>query len=145
MNAYAPGRTYVFSERFHKAVKLIHRALTESDLSVVSEFDTTGRACAEPGKRPEPSRILLVDSPLLAFEAQALDRAAGVFLPLHVFVGADGDRTQVFIANSSDLFHGRLPLGAAGPVERLRNRISLALESVLIRADGSHENEGEEQ
>ena len=145
MNALAVGQTYVISERFDKAVKLIRSALAEMELSVVGEFDTTGAFGKEPGKKTEQSRILLVDCPLLVFEAQALDRAAGVFLPLHVLVWADGDRTQVCTVNSGGIFDVRLPLGASGPIERLQARVGMALESVLFRTGPDHHEEtGEE-
>ena len=145
MNAVAVGQTYVISERFGKAVKLIRSALAEMELSVAGEFDTTGAFGGKPGKKAKQSRILLVDCPLLVFEAQALDRAAGVFLPLHVLVWADGDRTQVCTVNSGGLFDVRLPLGAAGPMEKLQARVTMALESVLFRASPNrHEEKGEE-
>lgn len=142
MNGLALGQTYTISERFDKAVKRIRRALVETELSVVSEFDTTGLLGEEPGKKGGQSRILLVDCPLLVFEAQALDRAAGVFFPLHVLIWADGERTKVSAASSGELFDARLPLGAAGPMERLQARVALALESVLFRADPNHHHRG---
>ena len=81
-----------------------------------------------------PSRILLVDCPLLAFEALALDRAAGVFVPLHVLVSAIGDRTRVSAVNPSALFGARLPIGAAEPVDRMVARVRPAQESALQRS-----------
>jgi uncharacterized protein (DUF302 family) len=145
MNALAVGQTYVISEPFDKAVRLIRSALAEMELSVAGEFDTTGAFGGKPGKKAKQSRILLVDCPLLVFEAQALNRAAGVFFPLHVLVWADGDRTQVSAVSSSGLFDVRLPLGAAGPMEKLQARVTMALESVLFRAGPNHHEErGEE-
>ena len=135
MNATASGQTYVVTERFHRATALIHRALNEWELSVVCEFDATRLYREDRGNKSEPSKILLVDSSLLAFEAQALDRAALVFFPLHVFVGADGDLTRVSVASSSDLFDSRLPLGVASPMEKLQNRVSQALESVVAQSE----------
>ena len=138
MNVGVVGETYVVPERFPKAVKRIRRSLGEWELSVVGEFEAMRLCDGEDGEKWEPFRILLVDCPFLAFEAQALDRAAGVFFPLHVYVGGDGDRTQAFIASSCDLFDGRLPLGVAGPLAKLQDRVSLALESVLVRALAAH-------
>src|SRR5271165_4472780 len=110
MNALAAGQTFMIPERFDKAVKLMRSALAEMELNVAGEFDTTGVFQKQPGSKPKQARILLVDCPLLVFEAQALDRAAGVFFPLHVLVRADGDRTQVSTVSSSGLTDGRLPL-----------------------------------
>jgi uncharacterized protein (DUF302 family) len=145
MNALAAGQTYMVGERFEKAVKLIRSALAERELSVAGEFDVTETFGREPGKKAGRSRILLVDSPLLVFEALALDRAAGVFFPLHVLVRADGDRTQVSTVNPAGLFDVRLPLGAAYPIERLQAHVTLALESVLLRVSANrHGQAGEE-
>jgi uncharacterized protein (DUF302 family) len=145
MNALAAGQNYMISERFDKAVKLIRSALAEAELSVVGEFDATGAFGKEPGKKAEQARIFLVDCPLVVFEAQALDRAAWVFFPLHVLVWADGDRTQVSTVSSGGLFDVRLPLGAAGPMERLQARVTMALELVLFGAGLNHHGErGEE-
>jgi uncharacterized protein (DUF302 family) len=139
MNALEAGHTYMISERFDKALKLIRSSLAETELSVVGEFDTTKAFRREPGKQAEQSRILLVDCPLVVFEAQALDRAAGVFFPLHVLVRADGDRTQISTVSSAGLFDVRLPLGAAGPMERLQARVALALESASARTGANHQ------
>jgi uncharacterized protein (DUF302 family) len=136
MNAFGLGQTYTIPERFDKAVKLIRSALGEMELSVVGEVDTSGAFARENGKKTEPAKILLVDCPLVVFEAQALDRAAGVFFPLHVLVWGDGDRTQVSTVSSGELFDVRLPLGAAGPMERLKARVTMALESVSGSKDG---------
>jgi len=141
MNALAVGQTYMVTERFDRAVKLIRRTLAQSKLSVVGEFDTTGAFGEEPGRAAYQSRILLVDCPLLLFEALALDRAAGVFFPLHVLVLADGDWTQVSTVSSGGLFDVRLPLGASGPMERLQARVCTALESILLCVGPNHHDE----
>ena len=138
MTAFAVGQTFVISERFDKAVRLIRDALAEVELSVVGEFDTIWAFEEEPGKKAKQRRILLVDCPWLVFEAQALDRAAGVLLPLHVLVWADGDRTQVSTVSLCEIFDVRLPLGAAGPMERLQARVTMALESVVFRTGPNH-------
>jgi len=143
MDALVSGRNYTIAHRFEKALRLIRNALAESELSVAGEFDTTGLADHD-GKKYERSRILLIDSPLLNFEALALDRAAGVFFPLHLLVSADGERTQVFAANPIALSEGRLPMGAAGPMGRLGARVALALESVLLE-DHAHRGEPESE
>lgn len=145
MNAPGAGQTYMIAERFDKAVKLIRSALAATELSVVGELDTTGTLGTEPGKKAEQSRILLVDCPLLVFEALALHRAAGVFFPLHVLVRADAGRTHVSTVNPAGIFDVRLPLGATEPMERLRARITLALESVLRRVGADHHRHGDEE
>lgn len=124
----AAVESYEITERFDRTLKLLRGALAETDLEIAAEFDGGGRT-------------LLVDSPLLSFEALALDRAAAVFFPLHVVVTAAGERTRIAIVDISHVVHARLPAGAEEPIERLAARIRMAVESVSrktapARADG---------
>jgi uncharacterized protein (DUF302 family) len=136
MKAVSAGQTYVIAERFDRAVKLIRGALSDVELDVVREFDVAMHLNVGSARKAVPSRILFVDCPLLAFEALALDRAAGVFLPLHILVSSRGDRTEVFVANPTALLDVRLPVGAAAPIARLHARAALALESALLAVPG---------
>ncbi len=136
MNAVLGGDVYVIEEPFERAMKRIRNALEKSELSIAREFDVTGSVARGSG---QPSRLLLVDSPLLLFQALALDRAAGVFFPLHVLVSANHDRTEAVCMEPAFVFEVRLPAGAAGPLEALRRRVNTALESVA-----SHHGRAEE-
>jgi uncharacterized protein (DUF302 family) len=138
MNTTTAGLTYTIAERFDKSLQLIRGALADSELSVVGEMDSAEALNREAGKKAVRSRILFVDCPLLLFQALALDRAAAVFFPLHILVSAAGERTQVTVANPAALFDARLPVGAAEPMEKLEARVTLAMESVLLRSGRSH-------
>jgi len=129
MNAVSAEHTYVMAQRFDKALKTIRGALAEVELDVADEFDTAGILDWRADSTPARSRVLLVDCPLLLFEALALDRASAVFFPLHILVSDDGDRTHVSVINPAGLFDARLPVGAADPMDRLQARVALALES----------------
>ncbi len=135
MNTFSSGKTYVIEEGFDRALKLVRNALETQELSIAGEFDVTDSASPNSGTRLGPSRLLLVDSPLLLFEALALDRAAGVFFPLHVLVSAHGDQTQVVCIEPASLVDGRLPVGSSQPLSNLRNRIARALESVVSQSE----------
>jgi hypothetical protein len=128
MSAAAAGHTYAIEERFDKALKLVRGALKAYDLEIVGEMDMPASWLGESRKRPARCRVLLVDCPLLVFEGLALDRAAGVYFPLHVLLASDGVRTRVSTVKPSGVFDARLPAGAAEPVERLEARIARALE-----------------
>ena len=128
----------MIEERLDRAVKLVRSALETQELSVAAEFDVKDSVAPDSGKTPAPSKLLLVDSPLLLFEALAMDRAAGVFFPLHVLISSDGDRTQVVCVDPASLFEVRLPTGSSQPLAALRNRIAMALESVVSRSDSHH-------
>lgn len=142
MNTASVGRTYVIEERFEKAIRLIRRALEREELSIAGEIDMSRRSDLHLGKKPAASRLLLVDSPLLLFEALALDRSAGVFFPLHLLVTADGDQTYVSCVEPASLFDVRLPAGSSQPLADLRNHITIALESLTPSRAGRHPGGG---
>ncbi len=135
MQAVSTFESFVIEDQFDRALKTIRSELTATDLNIVAEFDTAEVINGNPSRRP--CRILLVDNPLLVFEALALDRAAAVFLPLHVVISGAGDRTEVSIANPTHLLDARFPAGAADPVDRLVGRIELALQSASERHAGA--------
>ena len=135
MNTVSAGQTYVIEARFDRALKLIRNALEKRELSIAGEIDLTESFAKDSGKESDPSKLLLVDCPILLFEALVLDRAAAVFFPLHVLVSADGEWTQVVCVEPAALFEVRLPVGAAHPLEELRNRVGMALESLLPRSE----------
>ena len=137
METLSAAETHTIAQPFDRALKLIRTALVDQELDITAEFDVTNRFAAGSGTNRGPSRLLLVDSPLLLFEALALDRAAGVFVPLHVLVTADGGRTQAACMDPASLFDVRLPTGAAQPLERLRNRVNAALESLAATSPRS--------
>jgi hypothetical protein len=120
MGAAGAGHRYAIEERFEKALKLVRAVLTTDDLEIVGELDM-----------PPGCRVLLVDCPLLLFEGLALDRAAGVYFPLHVVVASDGARTYAATVKPGEVFEARLPAGAAEPFKRLEGRVALALASLV--------------
>jgi Domain of unknown function DUF302 len=130
MSAAAAGHTYDIEERFGKTLKLVRAALKAGDLEIAGEMDMPAGWPGESRRRPARCRVLLVDCPLLVFEGLALDRAAGVYFPLHVLLASDGGRTHVSTFRPSGVFDARLPAGAAGPLERLEARVARALETV---------------
>lgn len=139
----AARQTYVITERFDKALKLLRQELADRDLSVTGEFDTTEYMSRDSGRKPDRSRLLLVDCPLLLLEAVALDRAAGVLIPLHIFVSSDGDRTEVVFVEASTLFDRRLPVGTSEPLGELKTRIAMALEATVARAETQRRHVGD--
>jgi uncharacterized protein (DUF302 family) len=133
--ATAEGQKYVLPVRFEKALKLVRRALAEMEIEVVQDLDAAkvlGRPLAA-----RHARFLLVDSPVLLFEAMALDRASAVFLPLHILIAENGQGTGVLVGNAASIHNARLPAGAPGPISRLQSRIALALQALSERLDGS--------
>ena len=133
MNAVAGVQTYVFRARLDTALRAIRNALAEMELDVAGQLDAAEIFNPGAARTAGNARILLVDCPLLDFEALALDRASAVFFPLHILVSAIGDVTEVSVMNPTSLFDARLPVGAANPIERLLARVTIALESALLK------------
>ncbi len=130
MNALAAGHTYAIDERFDKALNLVRAALTAGDLEIVGEMDMPATWPGKSRTRPARCRVLLVDCPLLVFEGLALDRAAGVYFPMHVLLASDGVQTHASTVLPSGLLDARLPAGATEPIGRLEARVARALESL---------------
>jgi uncharacterized protein (DUF302 family) len=137
MNAAAAEQSYVIAEQFDKALKTIRSALAGKELEITGEFDVAQLLHRQPLGTTARSRILLVDCPVLMFEALALDRAAAVFFPLHILVSATGSQTHVCLINPAELFDARLPAGAADPMERLQARVAQALQSAARRSEAN--------
>src|ERR1035437_8249981 len=131
MNALAAGHTYAIEARFDKALKLVRAALKVGDLEIGGEIAMPAGWPGESRKRPARCRVLLVDCPLLVFEGLALDRAAGVYFPLHVLLASDGVRTNVSTVKPSGVVDARLPAGAAEPLDRLEARVARAFEYLV--------------
>ena len=138
MTTLSAGQTYVIDARFDKAIRLIRSALMKQELSIAAELDIRQGADVSFRKKAVVSKLLLVDSPLLLFEALALDQAAGVFFPLHVLVSSDGEQTHISCVELASLFDVRLPAGCSQPLSDLRNRIANALESVASQSGARH-------
>ena len=136
MPAALAMHTFVVGERFDRAMKLLRGALADMEIEIVGEFNAADVLSLEPAPPGSRSKILLVDCPLLDFEALALDRASAVFFPLHLLVSEMGDRTAISLANPSEIFDARLPVGSADPMERLLARVELAVDSIQRRQGG---------
>jgi hypothetical protein len=115
-------RSYVVDSRIGEVWDPLRHALADMELEVIGTVNA-----------PEHSRVLLVDCPLLDFEALALDRASAVFFPVHILVSPWGGRTRVSVMDPASLFDARFPVGMAEPMERLLARIALAVELMQER------------
>lgn len=137
MNTLLAFETYLVQERYDRALKLIRGELHATDLDIVGEFDLAEIAGDRHRPKRPQCRVLLVDNPLLVFEALALDRAAAVFFPLHILVFEVEGQTQATVVNPARLLDARFPAGAADPMDRLVARAELALQSAAERRAGS--------
>jgi uncharacterized protein (DUF302 family) len=112
---------------FHSTLNAILDALNRSGLSVVEQIDLSGHIIRHPAGPGRNCVMLLVDSPLLLFEAIALERSAAVFIPLHVVVAGDQRSTQIHWAHPADSIGLRAPRAGRGAVDTLYARVTEAL------------------
>ncbi len=127
MSIATAGTTWVIPESFGKTVPLIRRQLSGAGLSVVEQFNVSRELYFQPGVGRCSCVILLVDTPALLFECIALDRAAAVFLPLHIVIGGDNDTSYVYWANPVISSGLRPPAPSKSPLEHLCACVTQAL------------------
>jgi uncharacterized protein (DUF302 family) len=128
MNLADIAHTGTIAAPFETGLKLVRDALLRAGLSISGELDVPGSLGRDSVSFPTQSRLLYVDSPLWLLEALALDRAAAVFLPLHVLVAEHGPETRVYWNKPAEVFIGRLPIGAALPLDEIQERVAQALK-----------------
>jgi hypothetical protein len=130
MNLAAVSYTRMVSAPLSKTLLLIRRALLNAGLNIVGELDISHEPCLQPGTNSRSCVVLLVDSPVLVFEAVALDRAGAAFVPVHIVVSGERDMSFVHWANPATVSGLRPPAAAKIPLERLSARITQALERI---------------
>ena len=126
---------------FTCTVTSIRRNLRSAGLSVSQYLDLPSEILGEPCTDARKSALLMVDCPLLLFEAVALDRSAAVFIPLHVVVTGDGHSTCIHWMHPVEAMGLRLSPTARGPVDALYARLTKVLEGL---PDRSGHDEGAE-
>ena len=123
--------TYRIPEPFERALKSVREAVTRRGLSVPFELDISRRINRELGIALAPCRVLYVDHPLLLVQAMALDGSAAGWLPQQVVVSGRGPQTLVQVVQPA----GSRSNGSEqeSPVEKVRSRLSRALQAVAMR------------
>lgn len=127
MESVVAGMTRVIPDAFEKSLPLIRRLLSTAGFSVVEEFDMSREPAFQLGIASRSCVVLLVDTPVLLFEAIALDRSAAVFLPLHVVISGDRDTSYVHWANPITSSGLRPPAPAKGALDELYRRVTETL------------------
>jgi uncharacterized protein (DUF302 family) len=136
MNTVTAGNTRVIPETVEQSVPMIRRLLRDAGLSVVEEFNLSSDPHFQSGVARRSCIVLLVDTPELLLECIAPDRAAAVFLPVHVVISGDRDTTSVYWAHPPA--GAGEPPPAKAPLEELNARVTEALRA-LLRVNGACE------
>ena len=130
MNSVDAGVTRVIPESFEKSLALIRRLLTAAGFTVVEEIDMSREPYFRLGVASRSCVVLLVDTPVLLFEAIALDRSAAAFLPLHVVISGDRDISYVHWADPITSSGLRPPAPARGALDEAYRRITETLSAL---------------
>jgi hypothetical protein len=107
-----------------KTLKSLRRTLQAAEIDVVQQLDLSREFQGQFATGTNRCMLLLVDCPLLLFEAVALDRAAAVFFPLHVVVTGDDAGASIHWAHPAANVSSRLPATVKRPVDALRARLT---------------------
>jgi hypothetical protein len=107
-----------------KTLKSLRRTLQAAEIDIVQQLDLSREFQGQFGAGTNRCILLLVDCPLLLFEAVALDRAAAVFFPLHVVVTGDDSGTSIHWAHPAATVNFRPPATVKRPLDALHARLS---------------------
>ncbi len=132
MSNESTNLSFIIPEPFEKAIKLIRQALREAELKTPMELDVSRRLRRELGIGLGQCRVLCVDCPASVLESMALDRSAGLLLPLHVVVSRRDEWTQVQLPNPASVQGSALTVGAKVSVSNLLARVITAVERVAM-------------
>lgn len=129
---------FVLDSPFDSALARIRRVIRANQLSIAAEIDAAQRVKRALDIYVRPCRVLLIDSPAFMLETTAVDRASGIFIPLHLVVSAAGDRTLVYMLNPEHIRQSDLPIGIKAPVLDLQRQVSRSLTGIAERARSAH-------
>jgi uncharacterized protein (DUF302 family) len=124
---------------FDSALPRIRRAILEGQLCISAEIDAAQRVKRALQIYVPPCRVLLIDNPAFLLETTAVDRASGLFLPVHLVVSGAGDRTLVYLLHLDHMRHSDLPIGVRAPVLDLQRQLVRSLRRIVDSARSSPE------
>jgi uncharacterized protein (DUF302 family) len=130
----ATATAFVVDSPFNSALPRIRRAIRADQLSIAAEIDAAQRVKRALEIFVPPCRVLLIDNPAFMLETTAIDRASGIFIPLHLVVSGAGNRTLVHMLNLEHIRHSDLPIGIRAPVLDLQRQILRSLARIGERA-----------
>ncbi len=130
----ATTAAFVIDSPFDSALVRIRRAIRADQLSISAEIDAARRVKRALQIYVPPCRVLLVDNPAFMLETTAVDRASGIFIPLHLVVSGAGNRTLVHALSLEHMRHSDLPIGIRAPVMDLQRQILRSLTRIAERA-----------
>ena len=127
MESNASSLTRIIHESFDKSLSMIRRMFWDAGITIVEEFDMSKEPYFQLGVAQRSCTVLLVDTPVLLFEAIALDCAAAVFVPLHIVICGNSDTSYVHCADPVANSGLRPPASAKTALEEVYKRVTEAI------------------
>jgi uncharacterized protein (DUF302 family) len=131
--------TWVIHHPFGSALTRIRRAILDGQLCITTEIDVAQKVKRSLQIYVPPCRVFLVDSPAFLLETTTIERASGLFIPVHVVVSGAGGRTLVHLLNLDHIRHSDLPIGIRAPVLDLQRQLVRSLGRIVDSARSSPE------
>lgn len=119
---------WTVAKPFDETLRWLRQVLPTRGLSVVQEIDLKHEFRGQVAVGAGNGALLLVDCPLLMFEALALDPSAAAFIPLHLVVVGDRHSSTVHWAHPAGAMGLRAQPAARGPVNALYSHLTRALK-----------------
>ena len=135
----ATTTVFILDSPFDSALLRIRRALRADQLCIAAEIDAAQRVRRALDIYVPPCRVLLIDNPAFMLETTAIDRASGIFIPLHLVVSGASNRTLAHMLNLEYIRHSDLPIGVRAPVLDLQRQILRSLARIAERARNINE------
>jgi len=126
----AATSAFVLNSPFQSALARIRRAIRDAQLCVAAEIDAAQRVKRALQIYVSPCRVLLVDNPLFMLETTAIDRASGIFVPLHLVVSGAGNRTLIYMLSPEHIRRSDLSIGVKAPVLDLQRQVQRVLAAI---------------
>lgn len=136
------GEVQSVPRSYESTLQSLRGLLRSAGLSVVQHIDLSHDSRVELEAGTSKCALMIVDCPLLLFEAVALDRSAAVLIPLHLVLTGNEHHTWIHWAHPAGAFGLRLAATAQGPVDALYARLTEVLRKASTRTGRGAGNGG---
>ena len=132
----AATAAFILDKPFEVGLARIRQAIRAEQFCIAAEIDAAQRVKRALQIYVPECRVLLIDSPLFMLETTAIDRASGIFIPLHLVISGSGNRTLMQMLDLEHIRNSDLPIGIRAPVLDLQRQLFRVLGKIAHRQAG---------
>jgi uncharacterized protein (DUF302 family) len=125
---------YSLREPFERAVESVCKSLAARGLRITGQLDVSTGVQRTLGIGLPPCRIVFVLPDPDSLPDAGIHPWAGVFLPLHVVLSANGAHTEILVQNKVQTAPDASAFPVMRPVAETQVRIAEAMEAIAVRA-----------